>query len=310
MPPVATGVSYAPNISVPTTSIDNKTVAFQAMIGNKQVDASFVIAKDRDFFLGDIEEPAVIMVMNAKTAMVQYVTNKFFLQSIQQPKMERFQIIETFRESKLFFFGERTKVYTFAGTLFEADNSEALTEEQNTDTSQLATTVEANLRTMYRWSSSLQDLYNKYLRGTKLAENDNIAVLYLSGFMFYGYPLQLQIARDANNNNLVQFQMTWAILREDNLDVGVESEEALYSLNQMGATTKDIAELKKLRAAVEKAKKELVQAEANVTTAQAYWSDLSEEAKVEVYSAKDKALTKHMEAYNAYLAKISSLVQQ
>ncbi|MFA6295426.1 MAG: hypothetical protein WC666_03305 [Candidatus Paceibacterota bacterium] len=303
------GILPDPTIHTPTVTPDNKDLSFKAMVGNSVVDKHFAIQKEHEISLGDIEEPAVIAVLNTKTALVEYVTNKFFLQSIQKPKMERFQIIETFRESKLFFFGERTKIYTITGLLFEGNNLDAMsnTAINNTGPGQNQT-VEAGLAVLYRWSSGIQDLYNKYLRGTKLAEQDNIAVLYLEGFMIYGYPLQLQIMQDTGIPNMVQFQMTWAVLREENIGVPNDQKEGTYSLTQLSG--KSGAELKKLRIAFNKADEELKQAEKNVDYAQLNWSQLSSEAKTAVYAAKDAALTKRMQAQNAYLDKIASMVQQ
>jgi len=67
-----------------------------------------------------INTPATILILSDPGSKIQYSTNKFILQSITKPHNEKVQIMETFSNSHLFFFGERTKIYTMQGVVLDA----------------------------------------------------------------------------------------------------------------------------------------------------------------------------------------------
>ena len=163
------------------------------------------IEKSRDINLEEIEAPAVIIIQSLSDSSIKYITNKFLLQSVTKPRMERFQIIETFREARLYFFGQRTKVYSLSGQLLEGLDLNAAEGDFET-------------RDQYRWSTSLQQLYDKTLRGSQLAAAGNIASLIFEKAIMTGYPLQLQTTRTTESPYLTQFQMTWAVYNELFLD--------------------------------------------------------------------------------------------
>lgn len=322
---VASNATPSAKMNVPKPDVANKLLPISASLGGTALTTSFTIQKDRTLNLGDIEAPAVIMIVNAKTGVIQYITNSFFLQSIQKPKMERFQIIETFRESKLLFFGERTKIYSITGILLENQNQAVLTTE---DAATLDAAVNAASKGAvsfgadpsdayrYRWSTGLQSLYNKHMRGTKLAEKDNIAILSLENYLIYGYPLQLQIQQDSSNPNLAQFQMTWAITDEEPVNISPTDEESTYSLFQSQKSGAEAAKQKKLAAELKKLAETFKKAEAAYNEIQTAfdnisntrWSDMTAERRqeeaqkvVDAEDAKDRA-------QNAYLKKAQSLL--
>lgn len=200
MPPVPTGGTIKNKLTVPEPNADG-AISFTS----NQLDYQFDVEKSHDIALEEIDAPAVIMIQSLVDNTVKYITNKFLLQSVTKPRMERFQIIETFREARLFFFGERTKVYSIIGQVLEAIDSQAA--EGDTIT-----------RDQYRWSTSLQTLYDTALRGSQLANAGNIATLTFEKVLLTGYPLQLQITRSVDSPYLAQFQMTWAIWDEQFLD--------------------------------------------------------------------------------------------
>jgi hypothetical protein len=204
-----------------------------SLLVNSTIDYSNFIDKDRTMNLEQIEQPAVIMVQSAIDSTTKFVTNKFLLQSITKPRMERFQIVETFRNAHVYFFGERTKVYSITGELIEGLDS---TDPDNDD----------GTRDQYRWSTSLQTLYDNYLRGSQLASAGNIAILIFEKMMLTGYPLQLQIQRSVSTPYMTNFQMTWAIYDEQFLD---DTSDGLYQLSdvikqQVGYLSNQIAALK------------------------------------------------------------------
>jgi hypothetical protein len=235
----ATGTTMFNTIVIP----DRPNAAVSFMIGNKWAD--FAVQKDPTQNLEFIESPAILLVVSVAKGDVKFITNKFYLQGITKPKMERFQIVETFGESKLFFFGERTKVYSINGIVIEAQNADmAFYDSYNyappkMNVDLLANDDWANFKKEYnkfRWSTALQTLYDNELRGTQLAKNGNIAALYVDKTMIQGYPVQLQTSRDANNPAIVQFQMTWVIYKEQFLDTG--GVNALYEVTSVSSTAR------------------------------------------------------------------------
>jgi hypothetical protein len=80
-------------------------------------------------FLEDqIDEPASIRLIGKNPANDPHAPSdlippysKFFLESIQEPHVERAQIVETFGDTYVFFFGERPPIYTFSGTLLNSN---------------------------------------------------------------------------------------------------------------------------------------------------------------------------------------------
>ena len=314
-----------------TPQADYNSQIAKTMYGSGLQQGIYTLDKDHSISLGEIAAPAVIMVIGTKNGDVKYITNKFFLSSIQKPKMERFQIIETFRDSKIFFFGERTKIYTISGSLIESNNGDltaedktAISEAKQNNSKIAGTQAPSGADNLYRWSTGLQDFYNKYLRGTKLAEQDNIAILSVSGYLIHGYPIQLQVGQDSNNPNLVQFQMTWAIMKEENIDIVSSEVETTYRLGQ--SRTQDVVKYKKDIVELEKLRKEWKRLEAIYKKANAeyeelqssrykisgntnLWNDTPEDSRNAIETKKQETDTAVANAYNKYLAKLTNMTQ-
>jgi hypothetical protein len=231
---VPTGGTIQNKLTVPEINAEN-TIFFK----QNQLDYQFEIEKSHDIALEEIDAPAVIMIQSLKDNTVKYITNKFLLQSVTKPRMERFQIVETFREAHLFFFGERTKVYSITGQVLEALDADAADDDLIS-------------RDQYRWSTSLQMLYDTALRGSQLASAGNIATLAFEKVLLTGYPLQLQTTRTVDNPYLTQFQMTWAILDEQFLDNNSNTDITTYAdpklLEEMNRIDEQITNLTGLKA--------------------------------------------------------------
>lgn len=162
-----------------------------------------------------IETPATILIFDAKKLNIVYKTNKFILQTINRPKMEKFQIVETFGDAHFFFFNERTKIYTFGGIMLDAFYETTSLEREE-------------LRVKYQWAQGFQNFYDNYLRGTQLTQNNQIAAIFVNDILIKGYPIQLVISKEsAGLPDGVQFQMTWIVKDEILLHAGVA--ENLYN---------------------------------------------------------------------------------
>lgn len=160
--------------------------------------------KDNSLLLADVSIPTTILVLG-KDKKIKYQTNSFILQTISKPLQEKFQIIETFGESSVYFYGQRTPVYTIQGTLMDADDLETLG------------TTTGKTKSKYMWATAFQDFYTQHLRGTKLKENGDIAAIYINNWYIKGYPVQFVLTKDsAAGGTNASFQMTW-VITEDTL---------------------------------------------------------------------------------------------
>jgi hypothetical protein len=147
--------------------------------------------------------PATILIFDATKLNIIFRTNKFILQSINRPKMEKFQIVETFGDAHFFFFDERTKVYTFTGVMLDAFYSPK------------GNYLKEPFSRKYQWAQGFQDFYDNYFRGTQLSRNNQIAAIYVNEMIIKGYPIQLAISKESSNfPDGIQFQMTWLIKEE------------------------------------------------------------------------------------------------
>jgi hypothetical protein len=179
--------------------------------------------KDNSVGLTDIETPTTILVLGGpKQNEIKFQTNKFILQAIVKPLQERFQIIETFGESSLYFYDKRTRIYTLHGVLFDAEAPVQLGSPRRKEDNY--------------WATAFQDFFEKYLRGTVLAQQKWIAAIYVNNWYIKGYPLQLQITKQSEPMpQTVAFQMSWAI-KSENLLSSKEAQR-LWANNRLSAST-------------------------------------------------------------------------
>jgi hypothetical protein len=92
--------------------------------------------------------------------------SNFILQSVQEQRVEKSQIVETFGEDYIFFFGERPRIYTFNAIILNSRN--------------------------FNWKSEWWKNYNDTLRGTKLLERNARMYMYFDDVVLEGYMLQAQ----------------------------------------------------------------------------------------------------------------------
>jgi len=105
----------------------------------------------------------------------------FLLQSVQEARIERQQIVETFGAPYVFFFGESPRF---------ADISAVLLDSQD-----------------FNWHAEWWENYEKKLRGTRLAERGATALLHYDDVILEGYFVQAVTNRASDNQHLVQLQL-------------------------------------------------------------------------------------------------------
>lgn len=92
--------------------------------------------------------------------------SNFILQSLSEQRVEKQQIVETFGEDYIFFFGERPRIYTINAILLNTRN--------------------------FNWKSEWWKNYEDTIRGTKLLERNARLYLYFDDIVVEGYMLQAQ----------------------------------------------------------------------------------------------------------------------
>jgi hypothetical protein len=106
----------------------------------------------------------------------------FIIQKIEDQRVEKQTIIETFGDSFIFFFGERPRVFTFSGVLVNSED--------------------------FNWRSQFWYNYDHHLRGTKLVERNARVFLAYDSIVVEGYPINATATEDSSEPHLVPFSMT------------------------------------------------------------------------------------------------------
>ena len=106
----------------------------------------------------------------------------FILQSVQEERAEKSQIIETFGDTFVYFFGERARIIRLTGILVNTYD--------------------------FNWRSQFWRNYDLYMRGTKLVEANARAYLSYDTRVIEGYPLSAAATDDANMPYAIPFNMT------------------------------------------------------------------------------------------------------
>ena len=111
---------------------------------------------------------------------------KFFLESVSEAHNERSQIVETFGDFYVFFFGERPPIYTYSGTFVN-------TQDVN-------------------WTQDFMVYYDKFLRGTKSVEYNARIVMTYGGRSIEGFILNVSTQTSAMSQNATAFSFQVLIL--------------------------------------------------------------------------------------------------
>lgn len=142
-------------------------------------------------------ESSIIMVVEEKTFKTKFYTDKFYLQSFQESRNEKVQVIETFGDPNVTFFGERTKTYQGAGFVLEANSTNRMFPDK------------------YRWASSLTKFYEEELRGSQLTKKGNIAILWVGNYKLFGYFLNLVLSTSATDPYKKSFSFNFLVKKQE-----------------------------------------------------------------------------------------------
>jgi hypothetical protein len=108
--------------------------------------------------------------------------SNFLIQNLQDARVEKSQLVQTFGEHWIFFFGQRPRSISFQGLLLNT--------------------------TDFNWKAEWWENYENYLRGTALVENNARLYLFYDNVILEGYLLQSQTVDTEQMPNAVAFNAT------------------------------------------------------------------------------------------------------
>jgi hypothetical protein len=166
---------------------------FDSNVQANNTNSSFEVSPRRIEEFGKEDGPASIRLVGKVTKgsksedkdLIPPYT-KFLLESVQESHQERSQIVETFGDFYVFFFGERPPIYSFSGTLV---NSQYI-----------------------NWVQDFHFYYENFLRGTKSVENNARIVLTYGGRQVEGFILNSQTSTNAQTDNGAQFSFQLLVI--------------------------------------------------------------------------------------------------
>lgn len=106
--------------------------------------------------------------------------SNFLVQQIQESRVEKQQIIETFGEDYIYFFGERPRFINVTGILLNTKD--------------------------FNWKSEFWENYERYLRGTRLVEQNARLYFYFDDVVIEGYIVSATSAYDTGSPYHLPFQ--------------------------------------------------------------------------------------------------------
>jgi hypothetical protein len=141
--------------------------------------------------------------------------SNFILQSVQDQRMEKQQIIETFGDSYLFLFGEAPRFLQVTAILVNSLD--------------------------FNWKAEFMENYDRYLRGTKAIEQGARTYLFYGDNAVEGYILNANTAEDANNPLMVQLQFQFFVTHASNTSI---RDDGAFPIRSSAVVPSSVPELK------------------------------------------------------------------
>lgn len=145
--------------------------------------ATLSIVDGRGRTIPMISESSTSPVLDADNRGLVNHYADFILQQVSEERVEKQQIVETFGDSFVFFFGERPRMVNIQGLLLNTDD--------------------------FNWRAQFWDNYDKYLRGSKLVQRNARCFLSYDTRVIEGYPIQASAQENNQAPYSVQFSMTF-----------------------------------------------------------------------------------------------------
>lgn len=146
-----------------------------------------------------------LVINNTSAPGGESVSNyNYIVQNFSLAKQEKVQIIETFGDEYVFFYGERPTVVQVQGFLINSPD--------------------------FNWRSEWYQNYDNYLRGTKCVERRARVYLYLDGLTFVGYIMTTATQIQDAQPRLTPF--SFSMLVTNYFDTAWASAESVKSLEE------------------------------------------------------------------------------
>ncbi len=174
---IGQGVSTSQNhIRRPTRGIAIKEDSFATMrvVAGSGKSVALIDAGSRRV------DPTTNQIFEVDGKRATDIYSNFFLQSINEERSEKQQILETFGEPFIFLFGERARIISFSGILLNTFD--------------------------FNWEAEWWHNYDHYLRGTRCVENDARVFLNFDETLITGYITAVAATKSAQDKNWVNFQ--------------------------------------------------------------------------------------------------------
>jgi hypothetical protein len=128
--------------------------------------------------LGDgSQAQAVSIVDSSAPGGYSNANHNFILQSVSETRTEKAQIVETFGDHFVFFYGQKPIILQVRGILFNTED--------------------------FNWKNEFLGNYSRFLRGTKCVENKTRVFLGYDDVLAQGYMLNVAVAHDKDMPNVV-----------------------------------------------------------------------------------------------------------
>lgn len=142
------------------------------------------VLKANGEYINVIDSAGDILEGEGSVARTNQYTN-FFIQQVSEERHEKQQIVDTFGDAFIFFFGEAPRITQVSGFLLNTAD--------------------------FNWRNEFWDNYERYFRGTRLVEQNARLYLIYDDIILEGYMLSAQAQDDTNLPNVIQFSFTMFI---------------------------------------------------------------------------------------------------
>lgn len=155
------------------------------------------------------------LVDNSIVGVEEYTD--FILRQVTEQRVEKQQIVDTFGDFYVFFYGEQPRVLSLSGLLVNTED--------------------------YNWRSQFWYNYENYFRGTKLVQINARVYLAWDTIVIEGYPLQATASEASTEPYSVNFSMSILLTNYyDYSSIGIQKQEAETQPAVVRRNTKDITQ--------------------------------------------------------------------
>lgn len=167
----------------------------------------------------------------------------FILQSVQEQRAEKMQVIQTFGEPFVFFFGEHPRIIACSAVVLNTSD--------------------------FNWRAEFWENYDQYLRGTKCVQNKTRVTLQWDDILVEGYFIKASAADSAQTPNQINMEFQIFLTNYVNLspiglmdfptaDEGINLEPDDVDLGNLGDLASSTAQVRQLNSAGAAAKNSLL----------------------------------------------------